>query len=150
MWWISGTAFQQGAPACPGDIHTPLWLHLLCKHIRPVPEGKSGFVVLFFFLFLCLLPLSSVRIRCRMGDRSYCALLGVGDQMSFNLLSVCLSPYYTQSPFKMFFKSTCGSLYQDYNTRSIPLNNSSGTLQQSLACGSILKLYGEKKGENTT
>lgn len=76
--------------------------------------------------------------------------LGVGDQMSFNLLSICLPPYSSQSPFKMLFKSTCGSLYQDYNTRNIPLNNSGGTLQQSLACGSILKLYGEKRGGNTT
>lgn len=72
--------------------------------------------------------------------------LGVEAQMSFNLLSICLSPYYTQSPFKMLFKSICGSLYGDYNRRSIPLNNSGGTLQQSLASGSILKLYGEKGG----
>lgn len=55
--------------------------------------------------------------------------LGVEAQMSFNLLSICLSPYYTQSPFKMLFKSICGSLYGDYNRRSIPLNNSGGTLQ---------------------
>lgn len=125
---------------------------LLCGFISCANLSQKGNLALVGFLFLCLLPLtvwgSGV---CRMEDRrSYCALLGVGDQMSFNLLSICLSPYYTQSPFKMFFKSTCGSLYQDYNTRSIPLNNSSGTLQQCLACGSILKLYGEKKGENTT
>lgn len=141
--------FPASVPAAPGDIQTPLWLHLLSKHIKPVPEGKPGFGWVFI-----LVPSASwqCQIRCVYGGGQggvTVLCLGIGDQMSFNLLSIFLSPYYTQSPSRMLFKSTCGSLYQDYNTRSILLNNSGGTLQQSLACGSVMKLYGGKKGKNT-
>lgn len=34
----------------PGDIQTPLWLHALCKHTKPVPEVKLGFGWVFILV----------------------------------------------------------------------------------------------------
>lgn len=34
----------------PGDLQTPLWLRVLCKHTRPVPEVKPGFGWVFILV----------------------------------------------------------------------------------------------------
>lgn len=133
----SAPAFSWGCPNSP--VQTP----------QTWPRRETWNWLGFYSCAFWLLAVLGSGV-CRMEDREELLCFAWELGMSFNLLSVSLSPYYTQSPVKMLFKSTCGSLYQDYNTRSIPLNNSSGTLQQSLACGSILELYGEKKGGSTT